>query len=125
MADHSDEVRELKIRLQLYEAEFAAQAAEIQKLRQDNVGLKAKVAYMELTREQQHISFAERSRSMNAENRAPAAQFVSPAAGPSNAVREAESKLTTPPLSAAGSSHEPLFIPNSDESIGVIGSGSR
>ncbi|TBU59774.1 hypothetical protein BD310DRAFT_924165 [Dichomitus squalens] len=62
---------------------------------------------------------------MNAENRAPAAQFVSPAAGPSNAVREAESKLTTPPLSAAGSSHEPLFIPNSDESIGVIGSGSR
>ncbi|TBU23349.1 hypothetical protein BD311DRAFT_810794 [Dichomitus squalens] len=121
MADHSDEVRELKIKLQLYEAEFAAQAAEIQKLRQENVGLKAKVAYMEQKREQQHISLAEGSVSMNGENRAPAAQFVSLAAVPSNAARKpAEPKMTTPPLSAAGSANQPLFIPHSDESLEVM-----
>ena len=73
MADPSDDVRELKIKLQLYEAEFAAQATEIQKLRQENVGLKAKVAYMEQKHDKQVHSSAERSQSLNAEGGGPAA----------------------------------------------------
>ena len=84
MADPSDDVRELKIKLQLYEAEFAAQATEIQKLRQENVGLKAKVAYMEQKRDKQVSSSAPRSQSVNAEAAAPAAHAVLAAAvGPS------------------------------------------
>ena len=81
MTDLGDDVRELKIKLQLYEAEFAAQAAEIQKLRQENVGLKAKVAYMEQKRDKQVSSSPPRSQSVNAEAAAPAAHAVLAAAG--------------------------------------------
>ncbi|PIL29267.1 hypothetical protein GSI_09317 [Ganoderma sinense ZZ0214-1] len=125
MADPGEDMQEIKFFLQHYKEECGRLSRENQQLRDENVQVKARNAYLEQKNDKQAQLLRQLTTTGSSEG-GPSGTLPdpSPVVPPSNVAMtppssHVPSKLHTPPLSSAGSTHDPLVIHDSDENIGV------
>ncbi|KAM5539719.1 hypothetical protein V8D89_006532 [Ganoderma adspersum] len=135
MVDTSEDAQELRFMIQHYQEEYGPQ---IQQLRDENVQLKAKVAYLQQKAANLQQKVDEQSellkqlQNTGSSEGGPSATPPDPipVSGPSTsrltmtpATSHDPSKLRTPPPSSAGSTHDPIVVHDGDQDLRAENSG--